>query len=102
MPTQQTAVNVAVNDTLRITDHNTLVADVAELFAIVIPATATPTFSGRKLTQIVWGGNKLVITWAATLGRITTVQYYGDPTLTLFATYTPTYTGRAVSVWTKT
>jgi hypothetical protein len=106
----QTSVAVAVNDTLRIIDHNSIVTDLAAAFPLINasfdavypldPGTLTPTYSGRKLTQIAGPTFKWVITWAATQNKITTIQYY-NPLITLVHTYTPTYVGRYPSVWTR-
>ena len=62
------------------------------------PGTMVTTFSGRHLATLTVGSQKYVINWSS--GRPSSVQYY-NPLTILVDTYTPTFTGRLVTAWTR-
>lgn len=76
------------------------IADLWDLHVPPLGTVMTPTRTGRKLTQLVSNNAKFVINWATTGMKVSTIQYY-NPTATLVATFTPTYTGRYITAWTR-
>ena len=68
------------------------------------PSSIAPTYvtgNNRKIDNFVWGTQKVVYNWSTTNAyQLTSVQFY-SPTSTLLYTYTPTYTGRRITAWTK-
>jgi hypothetical protein len=94
----QTSANVALNDTLRVSDHNEIVSDLAELYTLLLSGTTTVTYTGRRVTQINWGVSRIVITYTG--NRLNTISYHavaGTPTYT----WTMVYTGRKITSITR-
>jgi hypothetical protein len=94
----QTSAIVALNDTLRVSDHNEIVADLAELYSLMLSTTTTMTYVGRRVTQIDWAGSRVVITYTG--NRVNTISYHvvaGTPTYT----WTMVYTNRKITSITR-
>lgn len=74
---------------------------IQDLYGLILNQSTTLTYTGRRLTQASWVDGKAVINWASGgNGKIASIQIY-DPISILLWTYTPTYAGRKVSIWTR-
>lgn len=63
------------------------------------PSVALTFASNRRLSTATWGDRKMTVNWSSA-GRISTIVLE-EPLGSTQATYTPTYTGRRITAWTK-
>jgi hypothetical protein len=97
--TQHTWVTAEVISAAKL---NNIEAGVQDLYNYVLNQNTTLTYSGRRLTQIDWPAGRLVFNYTSTQQHISTLSLQPAGGGAAINTWTPTYTGRTITAWTRT
>jgi hypothetical protein len=82
--------------------HGKWIQYLGDVWSYIQNPTTTLTYSGRRLTRADWPTGRLVFNYAATGARISSIVLQPAGGGSAIYTWTPTFTGRVVTTWTRT